>query len=324
VRVEDGGFIFDLLNRWNIHHATFRAVSDAMLAVCQWSAARDAFGGGGAARTFALDSFRTFLERVFRTPPEKVSSLVRYYKVVIHSPPDDAVDARSGAPLRRGKTLSYWCFSPGAVMSELADLGVRSIVLASGTLSPLDSYAAELAVPFAVRLENAHVIAPDQVFAAVLARGATGRALNSSFEHRDSPEYLAELGLTIANISRIVPDGLLVFFPSYSMMNKATEFWQHDAGGRIWASLGAQKTLVLEPRAAHENVLQSVVEHVPHGQHPGDIGGRDDDRIGLLARLGRAGRRCARPIAGPCGSPATRPSSVPQCRRLGRSAAARA
>ena len=31
--------------------------------------------------------------------------------------------------------------------------------------------------------------------------------------------------------------------------------------------------------AADENVLQGVVEHVPHVEHSGDVGGRDDDRI---------------------------------------------
>jgi Rad3-related DNA helicase len=31
---------------------------------------------------------------------------------------------------------------------------VRSILLTSGTLSPLDSFAAELRIPFPVRLEN--------------------------------------------------------------------------------------------------------------------------------------------------------------------------
>ena len=38
-----------------------------------------------------------------------------------------------------------------------------SILLTSGTLSPLDSFAAELALPFPVRLENPHVIDPSQV-----------------------------------------------------------------------------------------------------------------------------------------------------------------
>ncbi len=40
---------------------------------------------------------------------------------------------------------------------------VRSILLTSGTLSPLDSFAHELGLAFPVRLENGHVIGKEQV-----------------------------------------------------------------------------------------------------------------------------------------------------------------
>jgi Rad3-related DNA helicase len=42
------------------------------------------------------------------------------------------------------RTLSWWCFNPGIAMEEFARLGVRSIILTSGTLAPLDSFALEL------------------------------------------------------------------------------------------------------------------------------------------------------------------------------------
>ena len=42
------------------------------------------------------------------------------------------------------RTLSYWCFNPGHTMRELAEQGVRSIILTSGTLSPIDSFTSEL------------------------------------------------------------------------------------------------------------------------------------------------------------------------------------
>ena len=59
-------------------------------------------------------------------------------------------------------TLSYWCFQPGMAMRALLATGVRSVLLTSGTLSPLASFAAELQVPFRVQLENPHVVAREQ------------------------------------------------------------------------------------------------------------------------------------------------------------------
>ena len=60
-------------------------------------------------------------------------------------------------------TLSYWCFQPGMAMRQLVAMGVRSVLLTSGTLSPLASFAHELQIPFRVQLENPHVIEPCQV-----------------------------------------------------------------------------------------------------------------------------------------------------------------
>ena len=39
----------------------------------------------------------------------------------------------------------------------------RSIILTSGTLSPMDSFQSELGVPFPIQLEASHVIAAKQV-----------------------------------------------------------------------------------------------------------------------------------------------------------------
>ena len=45
-----------------------------------------------------------------------------------------------------GRTLSYWCFSPGYAMKDLVGAGARNLILTSGTLTPIDSFVAELQV----------------------------------------------------------------------------------------------------------------------------------------------------------------------------------
>jgi hypothetical protein len=47
-------------------------------------------------------------------------------------------------------------------MRALTELRVRSVLLTSGTLAPLESFASELQIPFNVRLENPHIIQPSQ------------------------------------------------------------------------------------------------------------------------------------------------------------------
>ena len=52
---------------------------------------------------------------------------------------------------------------------------------------------------------------------------------NFSYQNKDNMEMLDELGLTVARISKHVPGGLLMFFPSYWLMNSIYERW--DSAG---------------------------------------------------------------------------------------------
>jgi len=40
--------------------------------------------------------------------------------------------------------------------------GVRSVILTSGTLAPMTSFASELGIPFPIQLEANHIINPSQ------------------------------------------------------------------------------------------------------------------------------------------------------------------
>jgi len=142
-------------------------------------------------------------------------------------------------------TLNLWCFSPGFSMQRLAKLGARSIILTSGTLSPLSAFQEEIGLPFPVQLENKHIITASQVWCGVLSAGPDGTVLNSSFRCRSDPKYLSSLGQSIINIIRVVPHGVLVFFPSYSLMNSTREFWQNNG---LWSKIEAIKPIFQEPQ----------------------------------------------------------------------------
>ena len=60
------------------------------------------------------------------------------------SPPPPSVVVVGAA--KTSRTLSWWCFNPGLAMLDLTALRVRSMILTSGTLSPVDSFAHELKV----------------------------------------------------------------------------------------------------------------------------------------------------------------------------------
>ncbi|KAK1860558.1 hypothetical protein I4F81_003146 [Pyropia yezoensis] len=130
--------------------------------------------------------------------------------------------------------------------------GVRCILLASGTLSPMDAMEAELGLPFPVRVENPHVITPPQILSLVVPVGPSGGALNSSYATRSTFSYRMELGRSLANFSRVIPGGLLVFFPSYAVLDGCVAFWQAtrlgSSGETMWSALNDRKAVLVETR----------------------------------------------------------------------------
>jgi regulator of telomere elongation helicase 1 len=185
--------------------------------------------GGNAKGAPSLEHFSQCLKRVFGESSE-ARCLAKSESYRVHVTPPQSSAHTSGYRGGNndgviGRTVSYWCFAPSEAMRELKDLMVRSIIVTSGTLSPLESYAMELDVAFPNRLENPHIISPHQIHVRVMGKGVSNKVLNSSYERRQDAEYYIELGNTLATLSRIIPGGMLVFFPSYGVMETALERW---------------------------------------------------------------------------------------------------
>jgi regulator of telomere elongation helicase 1 len=148
-------------------------------------------------------------------------------------------------------------------MRQLIDNNhVRNVLLTSGTLSPMDSFAYELQLPFQIKLENPHVISPDQVWIGVIDRGPAGSKLNSNYQNRGDLKMLDDLGNAIVNFARIVPDGLLVFFPSYGALNSSVEHWQKRGGasGSVWDRISKLKPCIVEPRTGGPSEFQRAMD----------------------------------------------------------------
>jgi hypothetical protein len=58
---------------------------------------------------------------------------------------------------RWGVALCLWCLNPAVVFKSLSEVA-RSVLLTSGTLSPLDSFSGELGLNFHIKLEAPHVV----------------------------------------------------------------------------------------------------------------------------------------------------------------------
>ncbi|PSR96116.1 Regulator of telomere elongation helicase [Actinidia chinensis var. chinensis] len=248
-----GPYIYDLLADLNITYKTatmlIGIIEEATLLLEE-----DANGthGGGPHKMQGticrLESMGDILRIIFRDGGQ---THAEYYRFHVQEVEASAASSFRG---KASRTLSWWCFNPGLAMEEFSRLGVGSIILTSGTLSPMDSFAQEFKLEFPVRLENPHVISANQIWAGVVPSGPSSYSFNSSYRSRDSVEYKLELGNAIVNFARIVPDGLLVFFPSYYLLDQCIGCWKNTihtnsmTSSSIWERICKHKQPVIEPR----------------------------------------------------------------------------
>ena len=240
-RVGDGNLIYEILEALNITDETYKHFTELMRA-----AAKTVLLGGdvlshASESDTPLTSFANFIDRIFK------DRFPEYFCTRLGPDLDNKLNTSNRE--REGATLSYWCFFPGLCLKELIEKQVGSFLLASGTLSPMESFASELAMEFPVRLENPHVIKQNQVWGGVVTRGPNGNVLNSSFRFRDTIEYKNEIGQVILSAMKMIPDGLLVFFPSYGVMHSCIKHWRFTG---VWRVMESSKICEVEPSNAEE------------------------------------------------------------------------
>ena len=112
------------------------------------------------------------------------------------------------------RLIGFWCLNSSVVFKPIAD-EARSVILTSGTLSPMVSFASELATRFEHDLEADHVIKESQIWVGSISTGPKGSQLVGNYNNYNSVEYQEQLGLSILRILKIVPKGVLIFMPSY-------------------------------------------------------------------------------------------------------------
>eukprot|EP00930_Biecheleria_cincta_P098404 TRINITY_DN90066_c0_g1_i1.p1 TRINITY_DN90066_c0_g1~~TRINITY_DN90066_c0_g1_i1.p1 ORF type:complete len:998 (+),score=143.61 TRINITY_DN90066_c0_g1_i1:56-3049(+) len=204
------------------------------------------------------------IQHLFSTAFKLASAdLDHHYQVLVY---EDSADADKRGAKRKAvdffadtalsssgetpRTLCLWCFSCSVTMKELMQHEVHSVIITSGTLSPIQSTADAFGVPFPVILENSHVIDPGrQLWGGVLTAGPDKVCLDASFDKRQDLTYLRDLGSTIQRIAAVVPDGLLLAFASYAQKENILQAWRNS--GQL-DEINRVKPLFEEPKGNTE------------------------------------------------------------------------
>ncbi|KAE8210448.1 hypothetical protein CF319_g4324 [Tilletia indica] len=104
-----------------------------------------------------------------------------------------------------------------------------SVVITSGTISPLDMYPKMLKFETVVQESYAMTLTRSCFLPMVITRGSDQVSISSRFEVRNDPAVVRNYGNILIEFAKAVPDGIVAFFPSYLYMESIVAAW-HDMG----------------------------------------------------------------------------------------------
>ncbi|XP_033702754.1 Fanconi anemia group J protein isoform X6 [Tursiops truncatus] len=152
--------------------------------------------------------------------------------------------------------LNFWCLNPAVAFSDINGK-VWTIVLTSGTLSPMKSFSSELGVTFSIQLEANHVINNSQVWVGTIGSGPKGRNLCATFQHTETFEFQDEVGALVLSVCQTVSQGILCFLPSYKLLEKLKERWLSTG---VWHNLELVKTVIVEPQRGEKTDFDELLQ----------------------------------------------------------------
>ena len=226
----------------------------------------------------ALEALSDFMELAFPVPASAGHAaykkfMVDSYRVTISKLDPQAEQDEKMLPKKgpSGFQLDLLCLNPGVAIGRLTREGVRSIIITSGTLAPMNSFESELGIEFKHKLSNPHVIKRDQLMIFPIAKHADvlldGSYKNTMDDARRSlpHPYYHSLGLAVCEYVKQIPKGVLIFFKSYIGLSKSLDSWKKSG---LWQEIESEKRIFEEPRNKRwfEAVLNEYKRTVDDGR----------------------------------------------------------
>ncbi|KDN43310.1 DNA repair helicase [Tilletiaria anomala UBC 951] len=124
-----------------------------------------------------------------------------------------------------------------------------SVIITSGTISPLDMYPKMLKFDTVVQESYTMTLTRQCFLPLVITRGSDQVAISSRFEVRNDPAVVRNFGQILIDYAKCIPDGIVAFFPSYLYMESIVAAW-HDMG--ILEDVWKYKLIFIETPDANE------------------------------------------------------------------------
>ena len=186
----------------------------------------------------------------------------------------------------RDRSVKYVMLNASTGFRQIVDQA-RSVVLASGTLSPLETILPlfDAKPPEAIeRYRCDHIVDPSRLLAMAVPSGPSGKAFDFRHPNRSDPALIADLGRALVNVCNVTPGGVVVFFSSFNYCEEVMRAWGRgggttgagggghggSGGDGVLERLKRTKDVYVEPRSATdvERVLAMYAASIEKGKRP--------------------------------------------------------
>jgi DNA excision repair protein ERCC-2 len=147
--------------------------------------------------------------------------------------------------------LHFTCLDAAIAIKPVFDR-FSSVIITSGTISPLEMYPRMLGFETVVQESYTMSLARRSFLPMIVTRGSDQGVLSSSFQIRNDPSVVRNYGNLLVEFCKLTPDGVVVFFPSYLYMESIISMWQ---GMGILDTVWKYKLILVETPDSQETSL---------------------------------------------------------------------
>ncbi|EGY20402.1 DNA repair helicase RAD3 [Verticillium dahliae VdLs.17] len=147
--------------------------------------------------------------------------------------------------------LHFTCLDAAIAIKPVFDR-FSSVIITSGTISPLEMYPKMLGFSTVVQESYSMTLARRSFLPMIVTRGSDQASVSTSFQVRNEPSVVRNYGSLLTEFAKITPDGMVVFFPSYLYMESIISMWQ---GMGILDEVWKYKLILVETPDAQETSL---------------------------------------------------------------------
>jgi len=120
--------------------------------------------------------------------------------------------------------MTFLCMDSSLAMAPVFN-SYKTVILTSGTMSPIEIYPKILNFKPFLNVSIEIELSRNSIQPIIITKGIDYSWLSSAYDSRNDREISKSYGRLLVDLSTIVPDGIVCFFPSYMYMEKIIREW---------------------------------------------------------------------------------------------------